>query len=324
MLNFRVFFQCLAAALCLFAAFSSVSRADAPARTWTTVSCRSSPGRLQPLITVVLNSTTTATFVLDTGSYVSAVSDTLVKKMGLVPQPYLLAEGRPFILNGKPLNKVDAAPLGIGEGKTQLAIMRYPLAVFAAKELAPVYGPGVDGIIGTDLLRFMAVRLDCPQHQVTFWYPGNLTPAELVSDGFGHSLIVPVTDPDHNALYYVQGQFQNGLNTATEKMRVDTGISGTFVSPAVASALKLTPDMTGKIDLFETTATLFRAKVPSARFGDLTLHDFPIYYYEKEDSANPISLGMDVLSGYRVLLDYAHGTVYLKPTVPDHINILSK
>lgn len=324
MLNFRVFSQCLAVALCLFAAFSAMSRAEAPARQQATVNYTCIPGSQRILISVMLNDKIPATLMVDTGMPASAVSETIAKKLGLVPQPHLSASGKPSMLMGQQLNTVDVASLGIGTGKVQLIFGPYPLVVFSDKETAAVTGPGVDGIIGADFLRWMAVRLDRPQHQVTFWYPGGLTQSELVSDGFDHALVVPVTDPNKNALYWVQGQFQNGLSSDAEKMMVDTGSDGTIISQSVANAIRLIPDTTQRANLLSGSAMLFRAKVPSARFGDLTLHDFPVYYYEKEDSANPISLGMDVLSGYRVLLDYAHGSIYLKSTVPDHVNILSK
>ena len=319
------FFRSFAVALCLFVTFPVASQADAPARQQATVNYRCLPGSSRILISVMLNGKTPATFMLDTGMWESVVSETLAKKMGLVPQPYLSASGKPIIVMemGQQLNKIGIASLGIGEGKAQLAFGPYTLAVMSEKEIVSVTGPGVDGMIGSDILRWTAVRLDCPQHQMTIWYPGDLTPAELISDGFDHAFVVPVTDPDKNALYWVQGQFQNKTSMDAPKMMVDTGSDGTIISASVANALNLTPDTTHKAGLLSGSVTLFQSKIPSVRFGSLTLHDFPVYYYDK-DGAYPISLGMDVLAGYRVMLDYTHGSMYLKSPVPDHINILSK
>ncbi len=167
----------------------------------------------------------------------------------------------------------------------------------------------------------MAVRLDCPLHQATFWYPGNLSAKEVINNGFDQALVIPVTDPDSRMLYLVQGQFQNGSNVATEKMQVDTGSDGTTVSASLAKTLKLVPDVTQKANLLRSNVVLLRAKVPIIQFGDLTLHDYPVYYYDKKNSTYPLSLGMDVLSSYRVLLDYAHGSLYLKPATPNKISI---
>lgn len=321
--NLQVFFRCFAA-LCLIAVFPAMSGAEVPMRQQVTVNYRCIPGSQRILISVMLNGKMPATLMVDTGMPASAVSETLAKKMGLVPQPYLLASGKPSTMMGQQLKKIDIVSLDMGEGKTQLSFGPYPLVVFSDKVIAAVTPIGVDGMIGADILRWMAVRLDCPRHQVTLWYPGNLSPDEVASDGFDHAFVVPVSDPDQVALYWVQGQLQNGLSSDAERMMVDTGSDGTIISNRAANALKLTPDTTQKATLLSGSATLFRAKIPSVCFGDLILHDFPVYYYEKDNLQNPVSLGMDVLSGYRVLLDYAHGSMYLKPTVPDHINILSK
>lgn len=222
------------------------------------------------------------------------------------------------------MNLATFAPVNIGDSKSPISIESYSFVVFPEKRIYDISGKGVDGFIGTDLLRFMAVRLDCPRHQATFWYPGNLSAKEVVSSGFDQALVVPVTDPDSSILYSVQGQFQNGSNVAAEKMQVDTGSDFSLISASTAETLKLVPDVKQKANLIRSKVVLLRAKVPSIQFGDLTLYGYPVYYYDKEDSTYPLSLGMDILSRYRVLLDYAHGTLSLKPTTPNKIKIQIK
>lgn len=314
----------MALASWLIAVSPIMARADAFARVRTTVGYRCPANSSTPLVSVTLNDKTAATFTLDTGFQISVISVTLAKKMGLSPEPAVTPTGQPVMVAGKPLYAVTVDSLSLGAGKPKISFTTCPLAVFTDKSIKGVSDKDVDGIIGTDLLRLMAVELDCPHHQVTFWYPGNLSQQELTGKGFDHPLAVPVTDPDQMELYYVQGQLQNGAVTASEKMIIDTGLNATTILASVAKMLGLVPDTTGTAALFASVVSVYRARVPSIRFGDLVLHDYPIFYYEKDNLQNAISLGMGVLSGYRVLLDYAHGTVYLKSTVPDKINILGK
>jgi hypothetical protein len=60
--------------------------------------------------------------------------------------------------------------------------------------------------------------------------------------------------------------------------------------------------------------TFNQTRVPTLTLGDIRLADRPVLYPDKKDF--PADLGMDILGGYKVLLDFPAHKMYLMPQTP--------
>ena len=102
-----------------------------------------------------------------------------------------------------------------------------------------------------------------------------------------------------------------GATKAEQNLIVDTGANRTTVSAATARQLGLKADGSGPATLFlGKKLTVDYGHVAQMQIGDLALPNQTVYYSEQSLSEYPVSLGMDILRGYTVLLDFGGKMMY--------------
>lgn len=291
----------------------AASGAD-PTRSVSTLPFLSVSGDPRVYVTLKLNDAKSLTFLVDTGAYLSTITSTAAKQMGLTPKPGMLG-GKPLLVLGKP---VDQVRVKVSLGTFNFLDM--PFVVVDPQSLQPAAGKSVNGLLGTNLLQYLTVLLDFSGRDVRFWYPAGLSDAEMKSLGFTHPWTIPVDDPTHGNLFWTQVKFSNKGHQVSRRLTIDTGSTTTSVPPAVAQQLQLEAFRSGTYTTLLGAETGFQADVGTAQVGDLTLSNFTVSYPAQEDYTHQYGIGVDVLGKHKVLLDFSQKKVYLQlPDLVVHI-----
>ena len=261
-----------------------------------------------PLVRVRINQAVTGTFLFDTGTNVSLMTDTLAAKLGLKPQP-LVKSGHPFLVAGQPSKFVTATSLRVGP----MRLDAVQLILVNQRRLFLLAQHPLDGIIGTNILRSFPVLFDYPRRQITVWKPGGLTADELTAAGFAAVVPIPIKDPSGEFLYSVAVLLTNGGAKRQEDLLIDTGAERTMLSRQVAVDLALSP--VGKpvpANFLDGSYPAFASTVGTLQTGSTSVNDLLVGY-----PADPVEerrlLGSDFLSPFCVLLDFPAGKLYLCP-----------
>jgi predicted aspartyl protease len=258
-----------------------------------------------PLVHVKVNSIADATFLVDTGTNNSTISTDLAKRLGLRLQPAVNDAGMPIRWKGKQGVMAQVTLLEIGQIKANNGYFY----VMDDKDFRATSGSTFEGIIGANILQNSAILLDAQQHILGFCLPGALSPGELKQIGFPQPYMVPLTRTTGNQ-WWVQAQFSNGSNSGSESLLLDTGSDSTSLSGQLAQKVgfKVTGQENQKDALGKSIVDTGR--VDSIHIADLALLDFPLTVQSSEEI--PPVLGMNILSGYRVLIDFPAKKMYLQ------------
>ena len=264
----------------------------------------------QPLIEVTINEKQNATFLIDTGSTGSIISTELAKQMKLSLRPAVGSENVPETWNGKQALMTNISVLRAGS----ILFNNVPLFVLDAKQfvLSPRNSTrSYQGIIGINVLQQVAILLDSQKHKLVFCIPGDLYQKQVA--------LLEITQPSVLTLTHINGlqwsipaQFTNNGLKANEDLVVDTGADHTYVSQQLAKQVNL------KVHNIQGAKTIYGIGVVAETttdelsLGDLTLRDFPLTIQPVSGQEPPV-LGMDILSGYRVLMDFPAKKMYLQP-----------
>ncbi|MFN3653622.1 MAG: TIGR02281 family clan AA aspartic protease [Armatimonadota bacterium] len=165
-----------------------------------------------------------------------------------------------------------------------------------------------DGSLGTDALERTAWVLD-PELSRCALLP-QVSRRELAALQFGDP--IPITRAS-GGLFWLLVNF-GGIEQAAV---LDTGSSITFITGEMAEALRLKPD--GLIEPYSSgfsAERLRRTRIPTIRIGPHTISGPEVAYLEGEGAASPITLGMNVLSQFRMLIDFPNRNLYLAPLTP--------
>lgn len=288
-------------------------RADAPAATSTTLPYITSKNG-QALVRIWVFSAAKkpirATFLVDSGSDFSAVSDTLADTLGLPRQPATSTGGRPFRLNGKPAQAVILPALLIGT----LPANDSQFVILSDKALSASVGQPVDGILGAGVFEVYPVLFDFQRGQTTFFSSSPL-PDDLKMLGMDDAAVAPVRDHNGDYDFMCRVALTAGGKTVEEEMLIDTGAAFSLISAKTADRLKLEPisEISGITTLFGHRV-VFDALVPSVSVGTVTVPRLVVSYPRDRPQPNDKStLGLNFLSQFRVLLDYKQKKMYLKP-----------
>ena len=177
-------------------------------------------------------------------------------------------------------------------------------------------GSVYDGIIGINMLGGSAILLDSQQHKFGFCLPGALSPQQLSQIGLTHPYILPLTSSGDK--WFIRGELTKGSNIGDEDLLLDTGSNATGISTVLAEKLHLNPSGLGMQHDIYITKVVSTGQVDMLHLGDLTLRDVSITVRATSENL-PSLLGMDILSNYRVLMDFPAKKMYLQPplaTVP--------
>jgi membrane-associated protease RseP (regulator of RpoE activity) len=257
------------------------------------------------IVPVRVNDHTTGHFLLVTSSDLSEISSTFATSLGLTPQP-LLVDGQPYLVSSQPAMSVSLNQIALG-GTPGIGLGNLSLPVVDLSDMSKQIGQTIDGIIGSDLLSQIAVGIDFPRRQITFWDHGSLSADERRAAGFGEAAEVPVlpiyggTSP-----LALSTHIQNGAVTRDVQLIIATGSQTSLLPTADSQALGMTP-----LPNPNDPATLL-SRPTRLNFGGLTLNA-PLFQFTS--NIFDTTLGMNVLSQYRVLLDGPTHTAYFAPEV---------
>lgn len=258
------------------------------------------------LVTVILNGSTTATFLLDTGTNISLISPELVSRMKL---PYQArkspaATNRNKIFEGSSAVQVDKLQLG------GVSLSNVTLVQMKTDSMSPMLGRKIDGLIGTNILSDYAVLFDFQQHRLTFCKNGKLSLAQRKVWGMDKAYSMRIENIGNDIAYSAHVRI-NG--TVGEDLLIDTGAARTIVSFSVARKLKLTSlgDLTSFSVHDDHTDHL--ALVDKLDLGDFTTGATTLRYPAGEGGPLPPLLGMDLMMQHRVLMDFPAKIIYFLP-----------
>ena len=271
----------------------------------------------QPVLTATINGTQTATFMVDTGATFSILSPEIVKQFDLKTEPATLGNGKPFFWKGKQGTATSISNFKVSNViYTTIPFRVLPDQDFILSLKAPD-DTRYDGIIGTDVFEQFAVLLDPVQHKFSFCRPGNLSLHQIAQIGLVKPYIVTITK-GMNGQWYSEAQITNNGVVTSESLVLDTGSNITHISDTTAQTLHL------KIVGQQQQQDAYRigmvgiSSVDTLRLGDLTLSGTTVSVCPVTKNESPL-LGMDILSGYRVLIDFPGKKMYLQSntaTVP--------
>jgi PDZ domain/Aspartyl protease len=246
------------------------------------------------------------TFIVDSGGH-SLISPELVKRLGL-----------------KAVGEFQGS--GAGEGTATTGFVDIPDIALGAAHLrgqvgfaTQVYPPSiegitVDGMVGFELIRRFATRIDYGARTITFTDPARFRPTDA-------------GDPIPFLFYDHLPQVRGFIADLPARLDIDTGsrseldVTGPFVAAHDLRA-RFAPGVTavtgwgvgGKVSSYV-------ARLPSLTIGDQTI-ERPVADLDSvkggafSDSNVDGNIGGGVLQRFVVTLDYAHQTLWLKPLVP--------
>lgn len=270
----------------------------------------------QPIVQVKINGTETAAFLLDTGATFSILSHEIAKRLNLKLEPSILDNGKPFFWKGRQSSSAQFATLKIANYTihSNFSFRLLDDQNFMLYPSASSDEPHYDGIVGVNLLQHFAVLLDAPQHRLGLCVPGNLSMQQIAQVGLAQPYVVPITKRK-NGQWFVVAQLTNNGTTENEELELDTGSTFTEVSDTTAQNLHLKileGDRT--TNMYTNNAMMGASSVDTLKIGNLTLLGSAVEVSPVSERQPPL-LGMNILSGYRVLMDFPGGKMYLQPNI---------
>lgn len=247
---------------------------------------------------------TPARALLDSGAQSSVVDRALAERLGLPVSA--IAPVLAFGVSGGP-QIARSASMDLQAGSLRMDGLRA-----AQLELAPIAaasGRRFDMIIGQDVLRAVIADVDFPAGRLAFHDPDRhvLPPGALASPARteGRELLVPVL-----------------IESIPLEVVLDTGASGALaLSPASAQAVGLLDGRRVGAAPSITFGGLSQDRVVRARtlgFAGTDFTDVRVHIYSPSQGARiPAGLlGVEVLEGFRVIIDLGRGRLHLVPGAP--------
>jgi len=289
--------------------------ADAPKHVQVVQTFEPARNNGTPLVQVRFSNTVVGTFAIDTGEYECVMTNTFARRLGLDTAAASNLQFFGFQL----IRTVQVPTLKLAN----LTVSGQTFRVMPQSFLPSFSGRQIDGILGGDLLARFALRIDYPAHELGWITPGDLnaetasvlgfTPQNLIELGQERA---PWVSGKVNH-YTLRADFQNGNDTASEDLMIDTGSFDTVISNPLAEKLRLTPlgtEVTGTLS--EPLATVTRSTVAKMQIGPMVLSNVSVIAPQQKDTGFPSLLGENVLSNCVVLFDFGPHRLYLKPVLP--------
>jgi predicted aspartyl protease len=253
------------------------------------------------IIQVSINGKPPLPFLLDTGTNATIIIDTeAASKLGLK-----LNDAREGTINGKNSSArttvIKSLRFPSLDFWRHIDFAQYPAFVIDLSTFDTAFlGKKPAGIIGVSLLEQFTVRLDFPSKVLTLY----LKPHPPIS--ISGATTVPLVEQKGKHRYFVQVSPAQNLSAG---LLLDTGSVKTSLPLAVASQIQSTPrygDSTFMLGSYYISQTLL---LPKIKVGDYSLDNFAV-------STSPVlrhcTLGIDLLSCFRVTLDFPHHQMFLE------------
>jgi hypothetical protein len=297
----------LAGGLCLIA-ISNISRAQD--RDKTTFNFTTSKDGLVPLIHVILHNGGTGTFVFDTGTNVNYMSDILANTLKLPVGPVENADGSVVNIPGE-LNQGTSTPVLIGSYLQQDTLFM----LIKASRLG-VVSKQLNGILGWLFMRECAVLFDFHKHEITLWSSGNLSQKDFKEIDIQDAIVLDQATPETTlGQFKIMVRLNNRINV---DLKIDTGSNDTRIPTQVARQLKLLP--TQRNILYQSVYGPIQseeAHLDSLALGPILIRSQNVSYSTKQNKPALDHLGLDILSHFRMLIDFPAHKLYLKPEPED-------
>ncbi len=267
----------------------------------------------QPVVQAILNGTQPAAFLVDTGAAFSVLSPGMAKQLHLKLQPAVLDDGTPYFFKGKQASQVSLSTIKIGN--LTISIDRGPFRVLNDRNstLFPALNlgdTGFDGVLGVNALEHFAVLLDASQNFLGLCLPGNLDLSQVGQAGYTAPYLLPIFQ--RNGFWFVAVQLTNNGVSQSEDLAIDTGSNVTTISDAAAAHLGLKVSQEhATTNVYSNAVPMGESSIDTLQIGGIVLsgHDVSVAHVSKLE---PPVLGMDILSGYRVLIDFPGKKMYLQ------------
>jgi hypothetical protein len=265
-----------------------------------------------PLAKIRLNDAVDGTFLLDTGAAGSHVFESALSRLNLKKErvPDRLKKYAPRYMPG--VVNIKGFQFGWRTDSVELAVMRNKLIE---------QNVDADGIVGLNVMKW-AVLFDFGKQTVTVMYPGNVSPPMLEAVGFGSNVpsqVLPLEQDEKNGMYYVTVQIRSEDTKEPVSVRVllDTGASNTAFPASVMASTQQKPF--GKIysGTVHGPDTYNVYQVDNLYIGN---HRVPPVLCTEESTKRqlPPVLGINVLSNFTILADFAGKMLYLKPATSNN------
>ena len=267
----------------------------------------------QPVIQTLLNGKEPAAFLVDTGATLCVLSPEMAKRLNLERRPAVLDDGTPFLYQKKQPSEVTLSSFKFGDytihinGGSFILLNDQNFMGFPNRNSDDTL---FDGILGTNLLNNYAVLLDASQHLLGLCSPGNLSLSQVGQVGYTAPYLVPIFQKD--GFWFVTVWLTNNGISQSEDMVLDTGSNITTISDTAAAHLGLTITEEQRMtDVYSNNVPIGAASVDTLQIGGVVLHGHAIKV-ATISKLEPPRLGMDILSGYRVLMDFPAKKMYLQ------------
>ena len=263
-----------------------------------------------------------ATLLLDTGTASCCITDRLATTLGLPQTPAVGPNSKPILSLGRPGRQVVIPLLMFGN----IPAPNIPFLVVGADTFTNAlgkYGTTVDGIIGDNLFKFNSTVID-PQYAVVGFFAHPLTPADIKIVGMDKAVEVPLQELKGVNTFACHVRLASGGKASETDLVVDTGNNLTSLSKQDAQRLGLdslsrrdqATLMTGGIDVHSAVLPLLTILDHQGDYSSVRAEGLEVIYPKgKFPDYAPPSVGMNVLSHYRVLLDFPEKKMYLLPAV---------
>jgi predicted aspartyl protease len=246
--------------------------------------------------------------VIDTGATVNFLSDRTARRLGLKMSALQNEEEKPLRAeydggSNARFSVIDRLEMG------DLKLAKIPFLLVRGERMHAVAGEYVDGIIGLDLLKRFAARIDLSQHEMLLWLGGKLTAEELATVGADSQSIRLYVDKN-------RAEMVATINDEVRlKMLLDTGATKTVIQKDTSDALDLK-----SIGGVTRISTMYGpVETSQSRISTFTLGGVPIelpmirFVLKGAPAKMPALLGLDVLSAQPILLDFPAERMYLLP-----------
>ena len=255
--------------------------------------------------------TVDATLVVDTGSVGSGISSSLAKRLGLTPKS-LLPEGQRNAF-GQKVDVVTLPIMKLGDlNATPSQVLVYEDSVWRP------LGLNVDGVVGLYFMQQFLVEFDYPHHRLAFLNSKAVTPVMRKQAGYGASSYSADITKTQDGFYQVKLNLSAGQLHESESATIDTGGYATQISAEAAHALHLSP-IGSSIPSpgLRKQQEVNLSQVGGLGVGNLQISDVPVQYPDKDDPFRVVPiLGADILSRYKVLVDFPGKKIYFQPIPP--------
>ena len=262
---------------------------------------------------MTLNKTQSVAFLADTGAASTVLSSEIAKQLNLKLQPGVLDSGKPALWKGKQASEAMISFIEIGN--FTMNVQQGVFFILDRQNLMANPRPKpddilFDGVLGVNILEHFAVLLDTSQHTLGLCVPGNLNLHQVSQLGYTAPFAVPITQKDGH--WFVTVQLTNSGVKQSEDFILDTGSNQTVVSNTAAEhlGLKITEEQQ-VTNAYSDNVRVGVSSVDNLQIGNIKLNGHAIGVAFNTKPLPPV-LGMDILSGYRVLMDFPAKKMYLQ------------